>query len=298
LSVKLGLLPPYRLSVTADPAWMGEFARHADEAGFESLLTVEHVVVPEGYASTYPYSDTGRMPLPDDCDIPDPLDLLAWIAGRTERLRLGTGILVLPEHHPLQLAKRIATIDRLSGGRVFLGVGVGWMREELEAVGVDFDTRGSRTDESMEALRATWRDEVVSFTGQHFAFAGVRSHPKPVQASPWGGAGVPLLVGGHSGAAARRAGRLGDGFFPLGLAGDPLDRRLAQVAGAAREAGRDPADVPLTLGGLLGEGTSEAAIADARRRGAERVVLSTRIDDLDQLRRDMDAAVAAAAALA
>jgi probable F420-dependent oxidoreductase len=282
--VKLGLLPPYRSGVTSDPVWMGAFAQHADAVGFESLLTVEHVVVPVGYESTYPYSETGRMPLPEDCDIPDPLDLLAWIAARTERLRLGTGILVLPEHHPLQLAKRVATIDRLSGGRVFLGVGVGWLREELEAVNVEPSSRGARTDEGIEALRAIWRDEVVSFTGTYARFDEVRSHPKPVQAA------VPILVGGHSAAAARRAGRLGDGFFPLGLAGEALDERVAQVADAARTAGRDPAEVPLTMGGLLGEGTTAAALEDARRRGAERVVLSTRIDDLDQLRRDMDEA--------
>ena len=287
--MKLGLLPPYRLNVTTDPAWMGAFARHADEVGFESILTVEHVVVPVGYESRYPYSDTGRMPLPDDCELPDPLDLLAWIAAQTQQIRLGTGILVLPEHHPLQLAKRIATIDRLSGGRMFVGVGVGWNREELEAVGVDPATRGARTDEGIEALRAIWDQDEVSFHGTFASFDRVRSHPKPVQAR------VPILVGGHAAAAARRAGRLGDGFFPLGLAGEQLDERLAQVAEAARAAGRDPGDVPLTTGGLLGEGTTEAALAEAEGRGAERVVLSTRIDDLDQLRRDMDAAVAAVA---
>lgn len=291
--MKLGLLPPYRLGVASDPAWMGTFARHAEEAGFESLLTVEHVVVPVGYESRYPYSDTGRMPLPDDCELPDPLELLAWIAARTERLRLGTGILVLPEHHPLQLAKRVATIDRLSGGRVFLGVGVGWNREELEAVGVDPATRGARTDEGIAALRATWAEEEVSFHGTYASFERVRSHPKPVQ-SVGGRTGVPILVGGHAAAAARRAGRLGDGFFPLGLSGAVLDERLAQVADAARAAGRDPASVPLTLGGLLGEG-AEAALDEAARRGAERVVLSTRTDDLDQLRSDMEAAVALAA---
>lgn len=288
MTLKLGLLPPYRLGIAADPVWMGAFAAHADEAGFESLLTVEHVVVPEGYASTYPYNDTGRMPLPDDCDIPDPLDLLAWIAARTERIRLGTGILVLPEHHPLQLAKRVATIDRLSGGRAFLGVGVGWMREELEAMGVDADTRGAYTDEAIEVLRSVWSDDVVSHRGERFGFRDLRSHPKPLQPH------VPILVGGHSPAAARRAGRLGDGFFPLGLTGELLDRRLVQLAEAARDAGRDPALVPLTMGGLLGDGAQDA-IAEAARRGAERVVLSTRTDDLDQLRRDMDSAVAVAA---
>lgn len=280
--IALGLLPPYRLNVASDPAWMAAFARHADEAGFESLLAVEHVVVPVGYESRYPYSDTGRMPLPADCELPDPLDLLAWLAARTERIRLGTGILVLPEHHPLQLAKRCATIDRLSGGRLFLGVGVGWLREEVAALGIDPDERGSRTDEAIEALRVIWRDDAPHFAGRHFAFEPVHSQPKPLQAS------IPILVGGHSGAAARRAGRLGDGFFPLGLAGEALDRRWAEVQAAALDAGRDPASVSLTLGGLLGD---DAAITGAVDRGAERVVLSTRTADLDQLRRDMDAAV-------
>jgi probable F420-dependent oxidoreductase len=286
--IALGLLPPYRLDVASDPAWMAGFARHADEVGFESLLAVEHVAVPVGYASRYPYSDTGRMPLPDACELPDPLDLLAWLAARTQRLRLGTGILVLPEHHPLQLAKRCATIDRLSGGRLFLGVGVGWMREEVAALGIDPDERGSRTDEGIEALRVIWREDEPSFAGRHFAFGPVRSQPKPVQ-DP-----IPILVGGHSPAAARRAGRLGDGFFPLGLAGELLDQRWAQVRAAAVVAGRDPASVTLTLGGLLGD---DAAITGAVGRGAARVVLSTRTADLDELRRAMDSAVAVAEAL-
>lgn len=280
--IALGLLPPYRLNVASDPEWMATFARHADEVGFESLLAVEHVVVPVGYESRYPYSDTGRMPLAEDCELPDPLDLLAWIAGQTGRIRLGTGILVLPEHHPLPLAKRCATIDRLSGGRLFLGVGVGWMREEVAALGIDPDERGSRTDEAIEALRTIWREDEPAFAGQHFRFDPVRSHPKPVQPT------IPILVGGHAPAAARRAGRLGDGFFPLGLSGDVLDQRWAQVQAAAQDAGRDPAEVPLTLGGLLGD---ESAITNAVARGAERVVLSTRTDDLDELRHAMDAAV-------
>jgi probable F420-dependent oxidoreductase len=286
--IALGLLPPYRLDVASDPAWMAAFALHADEVGFESLLAVEHVAVPVGYESRYPYSDTGRMPLPEACELPDPLDLLAWLAARTQRIRLGTGILVLPEHHPLQLAKRCATIDRLSGGRLFLGVGVGWMREEVAALGIDPDERGTRTDEGIEALRVVWREDEPTFAGRHFTFGPLRSQPKPVQPT------VPILVGGHSPAAARRAGRLGDGFFPLGLAGSLLDERWAQVQAAASAAGRDPAAVSLTLGGLLGD---DAAIVDAVARGAERVVLSTRTADLDELRRTMDAAVAFVARL-
>ncbi|MEO6317515.1 MAG: LLM class F420-dependent oxidoreductase [Acidimicrobiales bacterium] len=281
--IALGLLPPYRLGVASDPGWMTAFAQHADEVGFESLLTVEHVVVPVGYESRYPYSETGRMPLPEDCELPDPLDLLAFLAARTERIRLGTGILVLPEHHPLHLAKRCATIDRLSDGRLFLGVGVGWLREEMAALGIDPETRGSRTDEGIEALRVIWREDTPSFAGHHYAFDAVRSHPKPVQPS------IPILVGGHSPAAARRAGRLGDGFFPLGLSGDLLTERWAQVQDAATEAGRDPGTVSLTLGGLLGD---DDAITAAIDRDAERVVLSSRTADLDELRHAMDTASA------
>ena len=286
--IALGLLPPYRTGVASDPAWMSAFAAHADEVGFESLLAVEHVAVPVGYESRYPYSDTGRMPLPEDCELPDPLDLLAWLAARTERLRLGTGILVLPEHHPLQLAKRCATIDRLSGGRLFLGVGVGWMREEVAALGIDPDERGSRTDEAIDALRVIWGEDEPSFHGRHFDFGPVRSQPKPVQPS------IPILVGGHAPAAARRAGRRGDGFFPLGVSGEVLDQRWAQVQQAAVEAGRDPPAVSLTRGGLLGDAT---AITEAVDRGAARVVLSTRTDDLDELRHQMDAAIQVVAKL-
>ena len=279
----LGVLPPYRTGVTADPAWMQTFAGHADDLGFESLLVVEHVVVPAGYASRYPYSDTGRMPLPDDVDIPDPLELLAFLAATTTRIRLGTGILVLPEHHPVQLAKRVATIDRLSGGRVFLGVGVGWLREEVEATGVDFSTRGARTDEAIAALRALWHEDEPSFAGEFFRFDRARSHPKPLQPS------IPIHVGGHSPSAARRAGRLGDGFFPLGLDGELLRERLDQVRAAAEAAGRDPGVIELTLGGMLGALDAEH-VDRAVARGASRLVLSSRVADLDVLRRDMDAA--------
>jgi len=144
--MRFGVLPPYRAGVVADPTWISTFAEAVDRLGFESFYVCEHVAVKDGYASRYPYAVDGRMALPDDCDIPDPLDLLAFLAARTERVILATGVLVLPEHQVLALAKRVATIDALSGGRMRLGVGVGWMREEVESVGVDFATRGERTE--------------------------------------------------------------------------------------------------------------------------------------------------------
>ncbi len=277
-----GILPPYRAGVCADPAWMLGFARHAEGLGFESLYVVEHVVVQAGYDERYPYSPTGRMPLPDDCPIPDPLDLLAFLAGGTERIVLGTGILVAPEHHPLQLAKRLATVDVLSGGRMRLGVGVGWMREELEALGVDFPSRGRRTDEVIEAMRAVWTNDEADFHGEFFSFERIISRPRPVRAG-----GVPIHIGGHAPAAARRAGRIGDGFQPLGLDEAALVDRVALMRTAAAEAGRDPDAIELSLGGLL-DATGPEQVETAAAQGAHRMVLSTRSGDLDEVRSQMD----------
>lgn len=275
--MRFGILPPYRTGVTADPEWMVAFARHAEAVGFESLYVVEHVAVPAGYDERYPYAPSGRMPLPVDCNIPDPLELLAFLAGVTERIVLATGILVAPEHHPLQLAKRLATVDVVSGGRMRLGVGVGWMREELEALGIDFATRGARTDELIEALRVVWTDDEPTFHGRFFSFDRAVSRPRPVQDG-----GVPIHVGGHSRAAARRAGRMGDGFQPLGLDDDALADRLAVLRAAAEESGRDPAAVELSLGGMLGV-TDAAAIAAAEAAGATRMVISTAQADLAEV---------------
>jgi probable F420-dependent oxidoreductase len=270
-----GVLPPYRAGVVADPAWITDFARAVDRLGYESIYVVEHVVVKDGYAQNYPYAPGGRMPLPDDCPIPDPLELLAFLAAITERVALATGVLVIPEHQVLQLAKRLATIDVLSGGRMRLGIGVGWMREELEAVGVDFSTRGARTDEMIQALRLIWASDVANFNGRHVQFNAMISRPQSVRIT-----GVPIHIGGHSPAAARRAGRLGDGFQPLGLDDESLAERLRTVWESAVEAGRDPEMIELSLGGLL-DMVDDEAIAKAEAFGATRMVLSTRDGDVD-----------------
>jgi probable F420-dependent oxidoreductase len=275
------VLPPYRAGVTADPAWMTAFAQEAERLGFDSLYTVEHVVVPAGYDETYPYSESGRMPLPEDCPIPDPLDLLAFLAGRTERILLGTGVVVGPHHHPLILAKRLATIDQLSGGRMLLGVGVGWMREELEATGVDFSTRGRRLDEVLAAVRAVWAEEEASFDGRFFSFRNVRSEPRPVRPG-----GVPIHIGGHSEAAARRAGRYGDGFHPLGLDDDLLSDRWQLARATAEEVGRDPDALELCTTMYVGA-VDPAAVEHAAALGVSRMVCSTASADWARLSEEL-----------
>lgn len=286
--MRLGVIPPYRAGVAADPEWMTQFARTAEAAGVESIYAVEHVVVPVGHAERYPYARSGRMPLADDCPIPDPLELLTFLGARTERIVLATGILVGPHHHPLVLAKRVATIDALTGGRVRLGVGVGWMREELEATGVDFSTRGRRLDELIDAMRAAWRDDEPSFAGRHFRFDRAICRPRPAR-----GGGVPIHVGGHSSAAARRAGTRGDGFQPLGLDDETLRVRVDEMHRAAVDAGRDPAAIELTLGAGLGS-FDEQRLTELAALGADRVLLSAAASDLSEIGEQMEAAVAVA----
>src|SRR5581483_1658981 len=138
--------------------------------------------------------------------------LLAFLAGVTDRLYLGTGVLILPQRSPVLCAKESATVDALSGGRLELGIGVGWLREEAEAVGTSFDDRGARTDEAIEVMRALWSEREATFHGKWTTFDRAKSYPKPARSG-----GPPIHVGGHSRAAARRAGRLGDGWFPIGL---------------------------------------------------------------------------------
>lgn len=208
-------------------------ARAAEASGFESVWTVEHVVVPDGYTSTYPYSSSGRMPGAEVVDIDDPLVWLSWVAAHTDQLVLGTGIVILPQRNPLVLAKEAATLDALSGGRLRLGVGVGWLEEEFDALGVPFERRGARTEEYIGAMRALWSEDKASFYGEFVNFTDCISKPAPPDRS------VPIIVGGHSDVSARRAGRLGDGFYP----GKGDDERLGALIGlmraSAEKAGRD-----------------------------------------------------------
>jgi probable F420-dependent oxidoreductase len=227
-----------------EPEFGSDLAALAEDLGFESLWTVEHVVVPSGYASPYPYSADGKMPGGDQVAITDPLIWLAYVAAKTSTIRLGTGILILPQRNPLVLAKEVATLDRLSHGRVELGIGVGWLREEFDALGISFERRGARTDEYVDVMRKLWREPETTFAGEFTSFAPLNSYPKPD-----GSDGVPIHIGGHSDAAARRAGRIGDGFFPGRGEGHGLEGLLATMREAAKDAGRDADAIEITSGG-------------------------------------------------
>jgi len=227
----------------ASPEMATHLAQTAERCGVESLWTVEHSVVPVGYKSTYPYDPSGRMPAPEQMPLPDPLAWLAYVAAVTKTIKLATGILILPQRHPIYVAKEVATIDVLSNGRVILGIGVGWLEEEFVALDIPFAERAGRTAESVRALRSLWRDEPAPFEGKYYRWQSVESHPKPVQKP-----GVPIVVGGHTELAARRAARYGDGFFP----GVADDEKLTWLLGIMREEckkiGRDPKTIEVTSG--------------------------------------------------
>ncbi|MDP6175210.1 MAG: LLM class F420-dependent oxidoreductase, partial [Rhodospirillales bacterium] len=174
--------------------------------------------------------------------LPDPLVWMTHVAACTERLRFMTGVLILPQRNPLVLAKQIATMDYMSGGRMELGIGVGWLEEEFDALGIPFARRGKRTNEYIEAMRALWATDEAAYHGEFVNFDDMNCNPKPIQAD------LPIIIGGHSEFAARRAGRLGNGYFPAtGWAGD-ITPLLAIVRQEAEKAGRDPAQIQITTG--------------------------------------------------
>ena len=250
------------------PDAAASFARAAEEAGFESIWTVEHVVVPSDYGSAYPYSPSGKMPGADDMPIPDPLIWLAYVAAATSRINLATGILIVPQRNPVVLAKELATLDHLSAGRMLLGIGVGWLEEEFDAIGVPFAERGKRTDEYVAAMRALWTEDKASYHGDFVNFDDCIMRPRPTNGS------IPVHVGGHTDIAARRAGRLGDGYFPGKGSHEELARVFDIVRTTAREHGRDPDAIEMTTGGngAVGPGALDEvkALADI---GVARVIV-------------------------
>jgi len=228
----------------SNPETFEVLVRTSDEVGIESIWTVEHVVVPVGYESQYPYSKTGRMPGPEDSAIPDPIVPLAYAAAITKNLLLATGIVILPQRHPAYVAKEFASLDLLSNGRAIAGVGIGWLEEEFDVIGVPFKERAARTEESVRAIRSLWSEKPEPFEGEFFRWPAVESNPKPVQPG-----GVPIVIGGHVEGAARRAARIGDGFFPAKGGLDTLPKLFDALSDECAKVGRKPSEIELSAAG-------------------------------------------------
>jgi probable F420-dependent oxidoreductase len=204
--MKIGV-PLFRLR----PAQLAPVARRAEDLGFESVWVPEHLVFPAAITSRYPYAADGVPPVTPATPLLDPFIQLTYIAAQTSRIRLGTNIYIVPLRHPLETARLAMTLDLFSGGRLTLGVGVGWLAEEFEAVGIDFASRGARTRECVRAIKALWTEVEPEFHGRFFSFGPVKFEPKPVQRPH-----PPLVFGGETAAALKRAAALGDGWYGVG----------------------------------------------------------------------------------
>jgi probable F420-dependent oxidoreductase len=226
----------------AGGALLRAVAQHAERLGISTLWVPEHVVLLDKYSSRYPYSDDGQLPAPTNAPIFDPFISLATMAAVTSKIRLATGICLVPEHNPLVLAKVVATLDFLSGGRALLGVGIGWLEEEFQAIGVPWESRAQRTREYIESMRKLWSDEVSSYQGDFVKFEGVRSNPKPL-----GGAKLPIFFGGESGPALRRVAEYGDGWCGFNLTPDEAAAKIRRIEDLLKTNGRKRSDVELAV---------------------------------------------------
>jgi len=263
--MKVGLA--FGSSVAIDGESTMELCRRAEAAGFESIWGGEHVILPDAIHSKYPYTPDGKIPAEPDTPIPDPLIWLAYAAAAAPTLRLGTCILIVPQRNPLILAKELATLDQLSGGRVELGLGVGWLKEEFEALGVPWERRGARNDEYIDAMRALWAGPHAEFHGDFVDFEPATCSPRPVNGN------IPILVGGDTPAAIRRAVRLADGYFPGEGDIDRLRALIKTVREGCEAEARDPAT--LEINAMFGAQMMdpEAGVAEMREVGVGRMMI-------------------------
>lgn len=259
----------------ADPDVIEAVARHAEAAGFSTLWSGEHVVMVDRPDTPYPYSGDGRIAVPSDADWLDPLVTLSFVSAVTTTIRVATGILLLPQHNPVVVAKQAASLDLVSKGRLLLGIGIGWSAEEFAALGIAFSGRARRMHEFVDVMRALWRDDATSFDGEFVSFQTVRSYPKPVRDRR-----VPIVVGGTSDAALGRVAAYGDGWYGFNLATDQVAERITDLGSRCLRLGRDPSQVEVAVS--LADG-SPADLGPLEAAGVtELVVVASPPDDPDE----------------
>jgi len=265
--MKIGIFS-LALGMAKGTALSKAFAAHAERLGFSTLWVPEHVVLLDKYASRYPYSDNGILPAPTNSPIPDPFLSLSVMASATEKIRLATGICLVPEHNPVVLAKVIATLDWLSEGRFALGVGIGWLQEEFAAIGIPWERRAQRTRECIDAMRRLWGDDVSSFSGEFVSFKEVRSFPKPVRGS------VPIIFGGESTPALRRVADYGTGWFGFNLTPDEASAKIRKLEQLLHANNRKLSDVELIVS-PSGKPITPDDLKRYREAGVAEVVITT-----------------------
>ncbi len=253
MAVTFGCSVPSR-GPMASPESLRGLSQKAEAAGYDSVWVSDHLILPRSVGSFYPYASDGVATFQPDEDYYEPLAALNFLAGCTSRVRLGTHVLILPYRNPVLTAKLLSTLDVLSGGRVILGAGVGWMEEEFQALGLDtYEQRGAVTDEYIELFKELWTKERPEFHGKHYQLSGVGFAPKPVQKPH-----PPIWIGGHTGPAIRRAAKLGDGWLPIGqrppaiLEPEEFASKVSRLRRLTREAGREEDAVSLCFSTTIG----------------------------------------------
>jgi probable F420-dependent oxidoreductase len=252
---------------TAHPEMLAQVARKAEELAFESVWIPEHLVVPMAMRTAYPYAADGKFPGGARVALHDPFVALAFVAACTSRLRLGTGVFVLPLRNTVAVAKAVASLDVLSNGRLLFGVGVGWLEEEFEAVGMPFQDRAARTREAIRVMKRLWADDAPSFAGRFHNFAPLGFNPKPIQRPH-----PPIILGGESRAALKRAGEIGDGWIGVAHTPETVQPLISTVREHAARAGRDPDGLEITVGPAPGVTLDRDAVRAFAKAGVHRLI--------------------------
>ena len=265
--MRVGLFLP-SVSPIATPEFLSAYGEAAEQAGFDSIWIGEHVVFFDAYGSSYPYADDGRLALPPENGMLELFTTLSFLAAATTNVRLGTAVCLAPQRNPVYTAKSVATVDWLSGGRVDFGVGIGWLREEFDALNEPFEERAPRTREYVEVMRRLWHDDVSSFKGKYYDLPQCRMYPKPVQDG-----GPPLYFGGETDPALRRVADLGDGWHGFNHMPDSAAVHIKKLDGMLTERGRSLSDIDITVCAYL-QPVDPSHLPAYRDAGVDQIVLT------------------------
>jgi len=287
--MKIGVFATF-MSPYGTPDMIRDFGRAVEAVGVESIWMGEHVVLFDEMEFPYPGSRDGRIPVPEGGGMLDTVATFGLLAGVTEKVRLGTGIALVPQRNPVYTAKEFATLDWLSRGRMDFGIGVGWCKEEVIACGYSWEDRGERCDEFLKTMISLWTDPVASFEGRHVQLAPCRMDPKPVQKPH-----VPIIVGGHGKRSLRRAAEFGSGWYGFALNPELTAGVLAELDEALERRGRSREQFQIVITPLS---TTEEDIAAYREMGVDRLGVqlgSQKPERVDQRIRELEALVRVAA---
>lgn len=282
--MKIGAFVPIS-GINANPQLLRKLGPALEERGFESVWVPEHVVLFDEYESPYPYAEDGKFPGGGDTGLLEPFTALTYLAAVTDTLRLGTGICLVSQRNPVYTAKQVADLDVVSGGRVELGAGVGWLSEEFEALQMPFEQRGQRGREHIEVMRTLWADEVSSYDGDLYELRECRMYPKPLQAK------IPVHFGGESDAALRRVADLGQGWFGFNRAPEEVPEALERLDRVLADRGRSRQDVTVTISPYF-KPVDAAALERYAELGVDRVIVVTLAFDVDGLEATLDSMAA------